>query len=702
MRGAGIPARRCIIVLFAAVASFGGTGFECGTPAEVRRFLREMRLKKALTPAQARQELERQVARHPRVFELRDAYLRQLRFSDRSLWLARRTEMLREAETRPRDPLALTVAAMTLHREDTPRAIQLLEQAQAAEPGDPISALLLAQIYHSGRFKDPEKARSFFEIYAEGCPGFLEWPADLIISRAASQETQARMARALRQRLERSAEPEDMPSYETLWSLEFRTRPPAEHAAVRQQVAADVERIEKLFPSPDARILEVLQRGAKQAGLPKEETEKINERIRRVAPRSYAAYQLAWEDWRQRHKEPESHEDAEAWKQWKRAYYAALSEWKDQYPEQNFLEDDWLSLGAELKLLVEKQVMARLARRIEEKKRRQDFLLWTSLTAATIVLDNQWNAARTLPWMARAWGEAVRLDEFEQDDTLTDQDRRRRLESGGFRGQVASVWLRAAQAAGERGVPRSLREWVERPAPSNPDLLSRHYTLRARLAAIEGRRADALAFFQQALLARGKPPGMYRGRRIDPLFDDAKAYFVSSGGSEEAFALWSAPRKSKVEERTGGRWETPEKELPAFELSDMQGRTWRLKDLAGKAVLINVWATWCGPCRAELPLLQKLYEQTKDRTDLQVITFNIDEQAGLVAPYLKENGYTFPVLLAHDLVHQMLDTVGIPQNWIVDAKGRWVAAQLGFDTAEQDWVNTMLKKLEAAARPGGQ
>ncbi|GIU77514.1 MAG: hypothetical protein KatS3mg005_0752 [Bryobacteraceae bacterium] len=701
MRGTAARAVLCVFVLFAAVASFGGTGFECGTPVEVRRFLREPRSNEALTPAQARQELERQVARHPRVFELRDAYLRQLRFSDRNLWLARRAEILREAEARPRDPLALTVAAMALHREDTPRAIQFLEQAQAAEPGDPISALLLAQIYQSGRFADKEKTRSFFEIYAEGCPGFLEWPADWIMSRAASQETQARMARALRQRLERSAEPEDMPSYKTLWNLEFRTRPPAEHDALRQQVAADVARIEKRFPSPDDQILQVLQSGAKLAGLPKEEIARIDERIRRVAPRSYAAYKLAWEDWRQQHKEPESHEDTEAWNQWKRALFAALSEWKDQYPEQSFLENDWLSLGAELKLLSEKQVVSLLARRIADKERRQHAnVFWTYVEAATLVLDNGWNAARTIPWMERAWREAARLDEFEQDDTLTDQERRRRLESGGYRGQVACVWLRAAQAAGERGVPRYLREWVERPAPSNPDLLPRHYTLRARLAAIEGRRADALAFFQQALLARGKPPGMYRGRRIDPLFDDAKAYFLSSGGSEEAFALWSTPRQSKAEERAGGQWETPEKELPAFELSDMQGRAWRLKDLAGRAVLINIWATWCGPCRAELPLLQKLYEQTKDRTDLQVITFNIDREAGLVAPYVKENGYTFPVLPAYDLVHQMLDTVVIPQNWIVDAKGRWVAAQIGFDAAEKDWVNAMLRKMEAARQSG--
>ncbi|MGC8760867.1 MAG: redoxin domain-containing protein [Bryobacteraceae bacterium] len=692
---------RFAVFLCAAVTAHGGTGFDCGTPAEVQTFLRELRSNQTLTPQQVRQELERLVARYPRVYELRDSYLRQLRLSDREAWLTLRAKLLREAETQPRDLLALTVAAMALVRSDTPQAIRLLERAQAAGPGDPISALLLAQIYQTGRFSDQEKAQHYFDIYAEGCPGFIESPVDRIMARAASPETQARMALALRQRLERSEEPEDVPAYETLWGLEFRTRAPADHAAVRQQVARDLARIERLFPAPDAKILEVLRNGARQAGLPKEEIMKFNDRIRRLAPRSSAAYKLAWEDWRQQHKEPENHADTEAWTQWKRAYFSALSEWKDQYPELRFLEENWLSLGAELKLLPERQVATLLARRIADGERRQHLnLLWTYLSSANMLLDNRWNPGLALPWMERAWREAVRLDEFEEDDTLSEQDRRKRLESGGYRSQVASVWLRAAQAAGQRAVPRYLREWVERPAPADRKLLPRYYTMRARLAAIEGRAADALAWFQQALHERDKPPEMFRGRKDDPLLEDARAYFLSSGGSEEAFALWAARRGARTEERADGRWEKPSKALPPFELPDLSGRTWKLAELEGKAVLINLWATWCGPCRAELPLLQKLYERTKDRTDVQVITFNIDEEAGLVAPFVKENGFTFPVLLAYDFVNRLLDVIGIPQNWLLDSKGMWIATQLGLDSTDSDWVNTMLGKLEAARQSG--
>jgi thiol-disulfide isomerase/thioredoxin len=87
--------------------------------------------------------------------------------------------------------------------------------------------------------------------------------------------------------------------------------------------------------------------------------------------------------------------------------------------------------------------------------------------------------------------------------------------------------------------------------------------------------------------------------------------------------------------------------MPAFEMGDLSGKTWRIKNLEGKAVLINVWATWCGPCQAELPKLEKLYQQMKDRSDFQILTFNIDSDLGLVAPFVKDKGFTFPVLPAY-------------------------------------------------------
>ena len=68
---------------------------------------------------------------------------------------------------------------------------------------------------------------------------------------------------------------------------------------------------------------------------------------------------------------------------------------------------------------------------------------------------------------------------------------------------------------------------------------------------------------------------------------------------------------------------------------------------------------------AELPHIEKLYQMTKERKDIQVVTFNVDENPGLVHPFLKQHQYKFPVLLAHSSLAPCW-TGGIPQNWIVD------------------------------------
>ena len=146
-------------------------------------------------------------------------------------------------------------------------------------------------------------------------------------------------------------------------------------------------------------------------------------------------------------------------------------------------------------------------------------------------------------------------------------------------------------------------------------------------------------------------------------------------------------------ELTEDRWEKPGKSLPSYELIDVSGKTWRLQDMKEKVLLINVWATWCGPCQSELPHLEKLYEMLRDRADIQILSFNIDEDPGLVGPFLKEHGYKFPVLLANSFAPD-LSAQGIPQNWIVGPTGSWEWKQLGYGGVD-GWEEDIVKKMES-------
>ncbi|HEY3836175.1 MAG TPA: TlpA disulfide reductase family protein [Bryobacteraceae bacterium] len=135
--------------------------------------------------------------------------------------------------------------------------------------------------------------------------------------------------------------------------------------------------------------------------------------------------------------------------------------------------------------------------------------------------------------------------------------------------------------------------------------------------------------------------------------------------------------------------------LPPFTITDISGTKWTLASLKNKTTLVNLWATWCEPCRKELPLLQKLYDRVKDRKDIAVITFNTDDNPGLIDPFLKENHYTFPVLPARDYVDSIVPSLAIPRNWIVNKQGVLASVTIGFNPSAGDaWVDQTLQSLE--------
>jgi thiol-disulfide isomerase/thioredoxin len=96
-------------------------------------------------------------------------------------------------------------------------------------------------------------------------------------------------------------------------------------------------------------------------------------------------------------------------------------------------------------------------------------------------------------------------------------------------------------------------------------------------------------------------------------------------------------------------WTKLDQSLTSRDAPHVSGKIWTIGNLKGKTTWINVWATWCEPCRTELPQLQKLYDLVGERKDIQVITVSVDENPGLVEPFLRENHYTFPAILAKSL-----------------------------------------------------
>jgi peroxiredoxin len=121
---------------------------------------------------------------------------------------------------------------------------------------------------------------------------------------------------------------------------------------------------------------------------------------------------------------------------------------------------------------------------------------------------------------------------------------------------------------------------------------------------------------------------------------------------------------------------------PEFTLKDLSGKTWTFAELRGKVVLVNFWATWCPPCRKEMPDLEALFERFRSK-GLVVLGIS-DEEAAKVEPFIRERKVSFPVLLDPGRkVNEMFVVEGIPKSFVYDREGKLVAQSIDMRTQKQ-------------------
>jgi thiol-disulfide isomerase/thioredoxin len=109
---------------------------------------------------------------------------------------------------------------------------------------------------------------------------------------------------------------------------------------------------------------------------------------------------------------------------------------------------------------------------------------------------------------------------------------------------------------------------------------------------------------------------------------------------------------------------------PNLQLRDVTGSAVSLDMYHGKVVLVNLWATWCPPCKAEMPTLQNFYDEYKD-TGFVVIAIDSGETIDLVKSFVGEFGLTFPVWLDEgDVTEKAFGTISLPSSWVIDRAGK--------------------------------
>ena len=128
---------------------------------------------------------------------------------------------------------------------------------------------------------------------------------------------------------------------------------------------------------------------------------------------------------------------------------------------------------------------------------------------------------------------------------------------------------------------------------------------------------------------------------------------------------------------------------PEFDLAEPSGQRIRLSDFRGKPLIVNFWATWCPPCRAEMPSLQRAWEQL-EQEGIGVVAINVGEDAKAIGQFMATSGLTFPLLMDRDSrVRRAWAVQGLPMTFVVDPKGRTVYRVVG----DREWDDPALLNL---------
>ncbi len=659
-----------------------------------------------------RQKFERRMSMLPKVLQQypEDFFIRKAYLDYRNNNYFPESEKLREEyrllfEQRPKDPVAVYLYSRLLVGYKTKEAIEILNKAVAESPDFPWSYIQLAYVYNTPVFRDQAKAKENLQKWFSICPNQRErlW----LVAQIGVTELMAEPAKRLRVRLESSAEADDLTLWGDLWSWEFRLKPVPEHAQVRTKIAEDLKNLRAKDLGGKERLI-VLRSGYKMVN-DKEGTQWVEDEMARRYPKSPTL--LAWlqERWQEANPWPAPDAPEEKKQAFYQARLKAVNEWLKQWPNERRLWVDKFFAGAEIEGFPNVELQA-IGEKVLKLSEDEDFFSVPTIQVAQAYTRHNMATERIPSLILKVFEEMERYAKsFPPSDLYKREDEKEDSNLRYLHWQswplLVEAYAKLKQSDKAREVLGQMVDSLKKLKPadnakaSEKSLYAAHqvayWQAAGKLADIENRKLDALGSYQTALSFRENTP-----KTKDQLRADIDRLWKELGGTEEGRnALLSRNEVKKAAEATEESWDTANKPLADFALTDLQGKKWQLADLKGKTTFINFWASWCGPCRQELPYVERLHEQMKDKKDVLILTFNIDDEVGMVEPFMKENKYTFTVILGPEYASSQ-EVYGIPRNWIVGPGGAIRFDGIGFGGDVEGFLKKAIAAIEKAKEKG--
>jgi hypothetical protein len=508
-------------------------------------------------------------------------------------------------EQNPDNPQSAYLYGMTLVGRQSPEAIKLFSAALQADPKFLWPHLELVTIYNSTAFLNKEQRDAHLRAFLDACPASLDGYQPL--TRMDDKDFLRPFTAQLRTQLASRSDPDAVGAYRTLWALEFKVHPASEYEALRGQVGKDLERLRQLKLEDKRQWFEALADGYKLVNDQKQ-ADWAQEQVQTRFPTPYEL--PAMTKWFKDHHWPG--EDAAP--AVKHAYSSDLlqqsAQWAKERPNTTFIWSYQLDAMENLEDVpaadVEKAAdqMLKVAMDNAGPVGPESY---TYSDLAEVLSRKHLEPERVVEWAQKGLAQweieskepPYDLSDKENIDNLKYSQLYSRLqllefEVDGYLQLKQSDKAQISLTQMDEGLQdlKSRVGDIQRHKKSYANRLSAYWGLMAREAELRGRQLDAMGFYENALLTRLDAGQKPESGKKDELADNAHQLWAKLGGTDDGWRLWYGRRADALANQAGLTWEDANLPLPAFELADLNGKTWTVAALKGKVTFLNFWASW--------------------------------------------------------------------------------------------------------------